>query len=1275
MKKVEYPEIKGYNPQMKKFQFGSIRKAAVSLILLLATPVICSGTGVYISEFVAVNSSTLTNKFGAAEDWIEIYNSTAQSVNLTGWYLTDSPASLTKWAFPAVTLPAKGYLIVWASGRDTVYNGEIHTSFKLDGDGEYLALVRPNGTTVEHDYFPVYPEQKKDVSYGVFFTGIGDEITLSSSHTNCQYLVPTANIGTNWRSRVFNASAWSNGSLGIGYAKAGNDFLEYIETNVQTLMSNKMASIYIRIPFTVDDPAGLKHVEVKMRYEDGFAAYLNGTAIASDNLPSGQTATTLVWNAGAYLGRDEDEAVVMSQIFSNSTPVNFLVAGTNVLAIHGLNYKTTSSDLLMQAEILGTRVDQLVMVGNRYFAAPTPGSVNSGDALGLVADTKFSVDRGFYEAPFDLIISTATAGAVIRYTLDGSTPTDVSGTVYTGPIHITNTAIVRARATLPGWLASTPDTHTYLFLENVIRQPAKPAGFPAGYNEDYEMDPEVVNSPDYSADFPAVLLRIPTLSLVTDYSNLFGSSSGLLYKTNGVANAANEGVAWERPVSAEWIYPDGTEGFQVNCGLRAQGAYSRSNSPKNSLRLLFKNVYGPSKLRFNLFPDSEVDQFDTIVLRGGYNTTWHYLLDHDRRTKAQYAREAFARELQLAMGHPSPHGRFVHLYINGLYWGLYNTHERPAETFASDYFGGSKEDWDVYNVPEVVAGNGIAWTNMFNIATNIGLSTLASYTNFLRYCDVVSLADYMIINHYIGNDDWDNRNVYAARRRRAGEGYKFFCWDAERSIYHPDTNRTPININLRPSKLFHQARTNAEFRLLVADRLHRHLFNNGPLTTNGAVAIWRKISDVVDGVAVAESARWGDASGTLYTVNDNYLPEQNRIMTEYFPVRSGIFFNQYKSLGLYPTLDAPEFAVHGGTFTGSTNISLSGPSAIYYTLDGSDPREFGTGNIRGTALSGPVPITHTTRVKARCWNGSMWSALTEADFYDLSPSPLRVTEIMHSPRAPDAGESAVNADPSAYRFIELYNGGSEPIGLAGIKFTDGIRFDFSTGSLMTLAPGGYALLVRDRYAFLARYPGLESQIAGEYLGDLSGSGEKIKIDGYGIGTVFSFSYSNARDWPLQADGAGHSLVPLNAETVSCNLLSYGRNWRASRNVDGSPGTADQDTVPALCLNEITAHTDLSNPAYPDYDSNDWIELYNAGTTSVSLGDYYLSDDPYNLLKWHIPAGTLNPQAFITFDEITGFHSPITNGFGIDKAGEQILLSYAPSGTPVRVVDAFRFKGQ
>src|SRR5439155_5410785 len=166
--------------------------------------------------------------------------------------------------------------------------------------------------------------------------------------------------------------------------------------------------------------------------------------------------------------------------------------------------------------------------------------------------------------------------------------------------------------------------------------------------------------------------------------------------------------------------------------------------------------------------------------------------------------------------------------------------------------------------------------------------------------------------------------------------------------------------------------------------------------------------------------------------------------------------------------------------------------------------------------------------------------------------------------------------------------------------------------------------------------------------------------GAGGSVVFSFDYSDGRGWPVGANGAGHSLVPLDSalDGQASGACDYPGNWRASAYVGGSPGRVDPPPPAAtVVLNEIAAHTDYFDPARPEYDSNDWLELYNLASANITLNGWYLSDDPANLRKWAIPSVTISASGWITSDELSGFHNPSTTCFRLNQTGEQALLSY------------------
>ena len=140
------------------------------------------------------------------------------------------------------------------------------------------------------------------------------------------------------------------------------------------------------------------------------------------------------------------------------------------------------------------------------------------------------------------------------------------------------------------------------------------------------------------------------------------------------------------------------------------------------------------------------------------------------------------RETYAAMGHASARGTFVHLYLNGLYWGVYNLAERPDENFAAEHLGGKSKDIDARNSDKILSGDDVAWKELFALA-NGGLHEKERYEAAQRLLDLPTFIDFMLLNLYGANGDWDRAsNWYAARKRSAEGRYLFFVWDGERTL-------------------------------------------------------------------------------------------------------------------------------------------------------------------------------------------------------------------------------------------------------------------------------------------------------------------------------------------------------------------------------------------------------------------------------------------------------------------------------------------------------------
>ena len=767
-------------------------------------------------------------------------------------------------------------------------------------------------------------------------------------------------------------------------------------TDIGVAMRNVSDRVLERIEFNVADPDAISSLTLQIAYDDGFTAWINGQEITSQN-PTASTA----------------ERGLLSRTVS--IPNGLLTAGTNILAIEGKNLTASDSDFLIRPTLLSsiTGTEEA-----RYFDEPTPGAPTSSNGFqGFVSDTEFSVDRGFYDTPFNVVVSSKTEGATIMTTVDGSEPSLSNGTTYSGPISINSTTVLRARAFLDGFRPTDIDTQTYLFTEDIARQTNSPVGYPlhwAGTSPNYGMTPAATDyaraagNPAYSpsqaeAVIADSLTSLPTLSIVTDVDNLFDPVTGIY------VNPAARGEAWERPVSVELIHPDGTPGFQEDAGIRMMGFSSRNISiRKLHMRLLFKNQYGSGTLDYPFFGEDRADRINTIALRGNRRDAFVHT------NNATYIGDEWAKRTQAEMGQPAVAGTFAHIYINGLYWGVYNPTERPDDAFAENYFGGDREEYDVvkFCCPDrAVSGDINAWNELLSEARS-RIDTIADFQRVqgnlpdgspdpatTALLDVDNLSDYLINGHFHGAWDWPG-NYYVIRDRVADRttGYRFFTWDND-VIFdggsptvankvtpdpaHPWWTESPGEIDIG-------IRDNPEYRINFADRVYKHYFHGGALSEEENLARWNELADFIRPALFAESARWGDANSSLRTVQDHWDPMNSRMVNQYFPGRQAVVFSQMRTSGLYPSVDPPEFNQRGGTVPTGFDLAFTNGNNIYYTTDGSDPRLPGGGvnpsaSATGSGLATVTLVDDNAPVRALVpSDASVDDTWTDVNFDDAS---------------------------------------------------------------------------------------------------------------------------------------------------------------------------------------------------------------------------------------------------------------------------------------------------
>lgn len=988
-----------------------------------------------INEVVSDNDGATEDGDGDASDWLELYNSGDEALELGGWFLSDEPENPQKWSFPDYAMQPGELLVVWASGKDRAGPaGEIHTSFALNRGGETLVLSTPAGQPTQRVQLPALEE---GWSWG-FEQDVREESAFGDGSPGRLVGAPTGD----WTNPAFDDSAWSAVTLPVGfdhsvatgpegerafgrptvqtsdaYGRTGvqavdgdpgtfshtadgdlepawevdlgadylvsaivlhnrldccaerlynitvevldaagesawasevlNPFAEgesprtpgarldlspgavgrtvrvskeaingyyssewlslaevevtgavvapytgLIGTDVSEWVSGAVAGL--RVPFVLNLPAPDRAI-LDIRYDDGAVMSLDGAAMGSPN---------------ADLSSAHDAEVSERLLL----PLRGLDAGEHSFAVELRNLSADDPDLFWGS----TLTLQWIEEGEpALFRTPTPGEPNGEGYAGQVSRPLVDPPRGFYDAPLTVTLSSQTPGATLIYTTDGRRPAADYGVrveptsateLVSATLAVDTTANLRVVALSDGWLDSPVETHSYLFLEDVLRQPAAPAGLPTvwnsrtegAYTANYEMDPEIVNDSSTHAELLAGLREIPTLSIVMDPDDLFGSDG--IY-----VNSAERGDNMERPASFEYILPDGSTGFQEDAGLRIHGYGWRyhASTLKHSFRMEFRSEYGHTKLEYPLFSDAPVDRFDSIVLRAGGSKTW---LDFRDPANAQYLHDSFARDTARDMGKTDGHATYVHLYLNGLYWGLYMPVERPDDDFAEEYFGGDASDYDVINrrtsTNEAIAGDLDAYNAMLALA-DTDLSTPEAYAAMQRYLDVDDLIDWMLIHQYMTNRDGpccaSGNNQRGIRKREEGAGWRFFVWDMEYSLWEA-TDNTNISIDVagHVSHVYTRLQANAEFRARYAERAAMHLTGDGALTPAAAAARYAARAAEIYDPLLAESARWGDTyREPPYTRDVEWIAEYNRLMEDYFPYRTDQMIAQLRAVGLY----------------------------------------------------------------------------------------------------------------------------------------------------------------------------------------------------------------------------------------------------------------------------------------------------------------------------------------------------------------------------------------
>ena len=686
-----------------------IIKYYILFFFLSIFPIICFSQTIRINEAVSSNSNFI-DEDGDSPDWFELYNYGNQSVSLKNWTISDKDDIPDKWTFPDISINPDEYLLIWASGKDRGNSNIFRTLINW-----------------------------------------GDEF---------KYIIPDSQTPNNWRDPNFDDSDWQTGKSGFGYGD-GDD---------ETIIPNGTLSLFLRKTFNLNDVNDIESLILDVDYDDAFVAYINGIEVGRKNIGGNPP----FYNSVPYT--DHESAIYQNGKPDRITITNFdgiINSGDNIFALQAHNVSNTSSDFtiipflsislkdnnsdigISPPEILGlnndnlhtnfkissegenlslydnngNKISELNVIGvptdvslgisqnNNvvHFTNPTPGFENSLNFYqgSNLTNITFSHEGGSFTGELNLSFSGTSGNEVIRYTLDASEPNENS-IIYSGPININKTTIVRARVFESGYIPSYTQSRAFIYNVNHT---------------------------------------LPIVSLITDPHNLFDNEDGIYvfgdsYDQNYPHFGANFWEDWERPIHFSLYENNSNYETSFNGGVKIFGGWSRGQAQR-SFSFFARSKYGSSEINYKLFPQLDYSEFQSFILR---NSGQDWL-----RTSVK---DAALTSLLKGTGLDYQSYRPVVTYINGEYWGIYNLREKVNEHFIASKHNLDPDDIDLLtNNSELVHGSSDGYEELINFVSSNDLSIEENYNYVKDRIDVDNYIIYQVSQIYFNNHDWPGNNI------------------------------------------------------------------------------------------------------------------------------------------------------------------------------------------------------------------------------------------------------------------------------------------------------------------------------------------------------------------------------------------------------------------------------------------------------------------------------------------------------------------------------------
>jgi hypothetical protein len=846
-------------------------KLYVPLIFALVLGTVHGRAQVQINELMAGNTRAYPDitDFEDYPDWIELKNSGGTAASLNGYFLSDNPSDPFKWPIPSTaSIPANGFLVFMADGHDaapgqifprgywpwkTFTTEKYHTNFSLSSAGETLLLTQATGISTVSLVNASNPPPVAPATVAVW-----------------KYKDDGSDQSSQWRARNFDDSAWASGPSELGYGDTQATTVSYGPSS-----TNKYITTYFRHTFNVADPTLYHGLTLKLLVDDGCIVYLNGAEVARRNMPVGDVNYKTLATA-TVAGTDE------TTFFNYTIPASALVVGSNVLAVEVHQAAASSPDisfdlgLIASSHTSATTVDTVTFTQQvpdvsfgrdnsnpgtwKQFAESTPGAANTtalvNDVRVVGSPVTISLPGGLYAS--SQVVSLSSPGGVIHYTLDGSNPKSTSP-VYSAPINITATTVVRARCFEDGKAPGPIATRTYFLGETQT--------------------------------------NVAYVSVVADPQTLFGNTIGI-YANQHESITGSYGLhdvykGKDAPGNVEFFGAGGTGGFSAGCGIRIGGENNWVH-PQKALNIAIRGKYGDDNITYDLFPGTQVAVHTGFTLRDG-GDNW----DKDMLRDCMFPKLAKGYlNVDTADYRPSI------VFINGAYYGLHDVRQRWDETwFGQQYhLAADKIDHLLYGhitSPSVTLGvdkgSDADWLDLINFIKTADLTIATNWAYVESKIDVDSFMDFVISESYGNNTSWlHNREFW--KEKAPGAKWRWFLTDMDRTFFTSTLTGILADMLSNEDVLVH-LKTNTAFKQRLAQRYAAHMA--GTFKASRVQAIISQMDTEVSALVPRHAARWAP-NGTTVTARNSNIQQ----IKDYATQRSANFYGEVSTqLGVGTAVD------------------------------------------------------------------------------------------------------------------------------------------------------------------------------------------------------------------------------------------------------------------------------------------------------------------------------------------------------------------------------------